>query len=166
MTLTHDKLDIRTAITGDIAALADSLSPIPSRRQIEQRLEDCSPGYREMYVAVVDGLPVGTVSIGGEKTAEVPDALYLFALDASLKYRNRGIGAAMISEVENIARDRGLKYVTLGVGIDNDDARRLYERLGFSQSGEPVWKGWIEFADDGAPISKGDTCAPMRKRVA
>jgi ribosomal protein S18 acetylase RimI-like enzyme len=119
-----------------------------------------------MFVAMMDGLPIGTVSIGGDKSAEDPDALYLFALDVASAHRGRGIGTAMIAEVENVARSRGLKYVTLGVGIDNSAAKRLYERLGFSQTGEPVWEGWTEYADDGTPIMRGDTCAPMRKRVA
>jgi ribosomal protein S18 acetylase RimI-like enzyme len=45
--------------------------------------------------------------------------------------RGQGIGEQLMEFAENQARAKGLKRVTLSVGIENEGARRLYERLGF-----------------------------------
>jgi len=45
--------------------------------------------------------------------------------------RGRGIGKQLMEFAESRARAKGLKKVTLNVDIENEPARRLYERLGF-----------------------------------
>jgi ribosomal protein S18 acetylase RimI-like enzyme len=45
--------------------------------------------------------------------------------------RRQGIGKQLIEFAENQARAKGLKRVTLSVEVENEGARRLYERLGF-----------------------------------
>lgn len=43
----------------------------------------------------------------------------------------RGVGRALIQEVEAWARDRGFRFLTLNVFARNFDAREFYERDGF-----------------------------------
>ena len=43
----------------------------------------------------------------------------------------RGIGAALVDAAEEIARARGLPYLSLMVTEDNSGARALYEQAGF-----------------------------------
>ena len=62
----------------------------------------------------------------GRKTAHVTD-IYVRP-DA----RNKGIGRALLAEILEPARAAGLDHVSLEVLIGNSDARRLYERLGFT----------------------------------
>jgi ribosomal protein S18 acetylase RimI-like enzyme len=45
--------------------------------------------------------------------------------------RRRGIGLALVAEVAKRLRERGVTHLSLDVGIGNEGARRLYERLGF-----------------------------------
>ena len=45
--------------------------------------------------------------------------------------RGQGIGKQLMEFAENQARAKGLKRMTLSVEIENEGARRLYERLGF-----------------------------------
>ncbi|APW38919.1 GNAT family N-acetyltransferase [Rhodoferax koreense] len=47
-------------------------------------------------------------------------------------YRGRGVGAQMLSLVEEMARERGACKLTLEVLQGNHGAARLYERLGFA----------------------------------
>ena len=52
------------------------------------------------------------------------------------EFRNRGYGTFLIGEIEKLARERGMKGLSLGVNPDdNSDARRLYERLGYRHDG-------------------------------
>ena len=62
----------------------------------------------------------------GRKTAHVTD-IYVRP-DA----RNKGIGRALLAGILEPARAAGLDHVSLEVLIRNSDARRLYERLGFT----------------------------------
>ena len=90
-----------------------------------------------MLIAESDGEVVGTVSVGGVGN-QIPYMLRLFALDVGLRFRGRGIGTALIEAVERRARRQGLRGVNLEVGVDNGDAIRLYERLGYRRRGSPV----------------------------
>ena len=131
------ELWIRLARKNDLAALTAALEPEISATQVNRRLEESRLGYREMLVAELNGQAVGTVSVGGVGFQR-PGSLSLFALDVGEVYRNRGIGTALVKAVEAVAADRGLDKVNLEVAIDNENAIRLYERLGFRRLGDPV----------------------------
>ena len=47
------------------------------------------------------------------------------------RYRGRGTGSAMLNEVEVIAKNEGYSKVALRVAIENQAARKLYERMGY-----------------------------------
>ncbi len=53
----------------------------------------------------------------------------------SSEWRWRGVASAMVAEVLRSARQGGATSVLLEVRESNDPARRLYERLGFSEVG-------------------------------
>lgn len=58
---------------------------------------------------------------------------YLHHLAVDSAYRGRGIGSALVAEVERLLRDRGCLKVNLLVSEGNLDARRLYQRLGYQE---------------------------------
>lgn len=61
----------------------------------------------------------------GRKTAHVTD-LYVVP-----EARSRGVGSALLAAIIEPAREAGLDYVSLEVLTRNNEARRLYARLGF-----------------------------------
>ena len=48
-----------------------------------------------------------------------------------------GVGTALVEAVEDTARRNGLQSVNLEVAVDNTDAIRLYQRLGYERVGGP-----------------------------
>ncbi len=56
---------------------------------------------------------------------------YLYGFRVRERYRNKGIGSKMLQVIEADLRRRGYRSVTLNVGQDNPNARRLYERQGY-----------------------------------
>jgi len=114
---------------------------------IERRWNERKAGYREMFVAAVDGRPVGSVSIN--EKPEAPGLLHLFALDVAELHRNRGIGARLIERMEDIARDRRSTGVCLEVSVQNAGARRLYARLGYRPEGAPFANQWNRYDAEG-----------------
>jgi RimJ/RimL family protein N-acetyltransferase len=73
--------------------------------------------------------------------------------------RGRGIGTALIRAAEDSARQLGHGRLSLGVGVDNPQARRLYERLGFLDWGHGTVVGTLVERDhDGPPVILSEVC--------
>jgi ribosomal protein S18 acetylase RimI-like enzyme len=58
---------------------------------------------------------------------------YITAAAVFPEFRNLGIGEALLSKAENLARVQGIPEITLMVGSFNDGAQRLYRRFGFNE---------------------------------
>ena len=139
---------IRQVKSADVDRLADSLSPEVSLSQVRRRYEENLLGYREMLVAELDGQIAGTVSKGGWGFQR-SGSLRMFALDVGRAFRNKGVGTALIHAVESAAIGLNLDEVNLEVSVDNVDAIRLYERLGYRRLPEPVTDSWDELDEHG-----------------
>jgi len=92
------------------------------------------------------------VRVGGEKagywiTHDGADALRLVYVALLPECRNRGTGTALIRRLQRQAFERD-KPLRLQVS-DNSPARRLYQRLGFSETGfEPPYVAMEWFPDN------------------
>lgn len=60
---------------------------------------------------------------------------YIDALSVSSDYQGKGIGKKLILHLIESAKEEGFEKIGLLVSTDNDDAKRLYESLGFSVVG-------------------------------
>jgi GNAT superfamily N-acetyltransferase len=89
-------------------------------------------------VARLDGTVVG--SVGVERLPDGQAELHRLYLDAAL--RGRGCGRALVETVLAWCRQAGVRRLTLWSDTRFDRAHRLYERMGFTQTGER------ELADD------------------
>lgn len=160
-------IEVRPIIQADLTPLSEAMTPGMSRAydRMERRFQGTKSGHQEMFVAVLDGTPVGSVCVGGSKATRYPGALHLYALDVGVRFQNSGIGTALITAIEEEARRRGLNRVNLEVGEANHDARRLYERLGYAVCGEPEWDSWTVYRENGTEFEEGEMCAPMVKEL-
>ena len=141
-------MNIRAVELPDLDALAEVLGPGISRAQVRRRYDESLLGYREMFVAEICGHIAGTVSTGGWGFQRA-NSLRMFALDVGRAFRNRGVGTALIGAVEATAIGLSLNEVNLEVSVDNIDAIRLYERLGYRRLSEPVTDSWDELDEGG-----------------
>ena len=144
----------------DVDSLADGLGW--PRAGLERRYRDQLEGKREVLVAQLDGSAVGNVSLN--EHADQPLMLHLFALDVASAQRQKGVGAALIRAVEREAAGRRLAGVWLDVAIDNPDAMRLYERLGYRREGPIVVNRWSYVDQNGTQQNRVETCYRMLKR--
>ena len=143
------RLSVRPAVDGDLGPLTAALGPDVPAAQVTRRLEESRLGYRDMLVAELDGRVVGTVSMGGHGFQR-PGSLRLFALDVGAAFRRRGVGNGPGKGRRGHSLRRALDEVNLEVAIDNKDAIRLYERLGYRRHGDPVSDRWERRLDDGS----------------
>jgi ribosomal protein S18 acetylase RimI-like enzyme len=80
----------------------------------------------ESRVALVDGEPVGIckLAVRGERG-------WIGGIGVAAAQRGKGVGEALLRQVLDAARRRGLREIWLEVLIQNEPAIRLYEKLGF-----------------------------------
>lgn len=75
---------------------------------------------------------------------------YIYGFRIRPLYRGNGLGTSMMKIVEADLKRRGYKKITLNVGRDNPEARRLYERLGYRVvANEP---GYWSYRDDNGEL--------------
>jgi GNAT superfamily N-acetyltransferase len=149
---TQDDLPLLTRLLDRPAMLADCL-----RRQRAAR------GL--LLLAVRDGTPIGHLFIRWEPAEEpevrdrLPDVPLLQHFAVHPSRRNRGTGTALLEFAGQLLRERGYARVALGVGMENHDAVRLYERLGFTEWPHlPVATTKEEYLPDGSRRHTPELC--------
>lgn len=157
-------MKIRYMRRDDVRGLVDSLGPDVSAAQVKRRFEESQCGYRTMLVAELEGSVVSTVSMGGGRFQR-PGSLRMFALDVGIEFRERGIGTELIRAVEAVAVDMCLDEVNLEVSVENRNAIRLYERLGYRRLPEQITDRWQQLTDDGSTVVVEEQSWIMVKRV-
>ena len=68
-------------------------------------------------------------------------AAYIAELAVDSRFRNRGIGTKLVSDIVEDFRRRGFTHVVVRTNVGNIPAKRIYEKLGFVQipgSAHPV----------------------------
>ncbi|GAB4193739.1 MAG: hypothetical protein OHK0022_08960 [Roseiflexaceae bacterium] len=78
-----------------------------------------------------------------------PSTAYIHSVVVDTRVRGRGIGQALLAELERAAAERGVRAVQLRVIIGNEAARRLYLRQGYHVVGRtPRWIAPLTFATE------------------
>jgi GNAT superfamily N-acetyltransferase len=86
-----------------------------------------------LLAAKLDGRIVGTVQLGMDMPPNQPHRGEIRKLLVHRAARNRGIGAALMQRIEEIAKERGRTLLILDTA--SDSAERLYERGGWQRLG-------------------------------
>jgi GNAT superfamily N-acetyltransferase len=161
--------EIRPGSEADLAALVAALG---QRHFFTDHLARQQQGGAVLLLAWLDGRPVGDVFLecGPAEEPEVrrhlPGVPRLIHLEVLGPFQRRGIGTALIRAGEDTARRLGNERIALGVGLDNRDARRLYERLGYADWGHGTVVGtWVERDHDGPPVTLSEVCDMLVKRL-
>lgn len=121
-----DEVVVRPCAAEDVAAI--TATEHPGARIAERLFARQERGESLYLTAWLGGVPVGQ----GEVVFAPPRQLR--GLHVAAAHRGRGIGSALIRSAELASRAAG--ELSVGVGLDNPDARRLYERLGYCATGE------------------------------
>jgi GNAT superfamily N-acetyltransferase len=128
-------MEISVCRSGDVALLdrymgSPGATSFHARRFARQEAGECT-----YLVAWLRGRPVGHAEMRWTGCAAPDVALDCPEIDGLAVWpedlRSRGIGTALIRAAEELARERGLTTVGIGVGQDNPRAAGLYARLGY-----------------------------------
>jgi GNAT superfamily N-acetyltransferase len=95
-----------------------------------RHLRHFSEFWKSGHISVVsvDGRQVGVVQVFESK-----DLVEVGEIQVLPAYQNQGIGTRILADVIECGRKKG-KSTSLSLGLKNDAALRLYERLGFVET--------------------------------
>jgi ribosomal-protein-alanine N-acetyltransferase len=91
--------------------------------------------YAYYIVADKDGKAIG---YGGVWI--VVDEAHITNIAVRPEYRGKKIGETLLKQLQNLAREKGAKTMTLEVRVSNHVAQNLYRKLGFKNGG--IRKGY------------------------
>lgn len=144
--------DIRSAKESDLSHMEWEGEFRRFRRLYRQAWKDVKRGRRMILVAEADGGHIGQIIIQlGANVPVLDDGVstgYLHAFRVRPVFRNQGVGTRLIQQAEEWLRKRRIERVAIAVDKANPEARRLYERLGFSVVGEDPGE-WTYLDDEG-----------------
>ncbi len=156
-----DELQVRPGSDADLPALVAVLG---QRRWFSDRLARQRAGGGVLLLAWLEDRPVGDVYLHLEPATEpevrrhLPGVPLLIHLEVLGPLQRRGIGTALIHAGEGTARRLGHRRLAMGVGLENHGARRLYERLGYTDWGHgTVETSWEEHDHTGQPVTVSET---------
>jgi ribosomal protein S18 acetylase RimI-like enzyme len=137
---------------------------------LNMRWREHESGATTFVVAWLADEPVGSIVVRwrseGSEFDGLPAAAVVEGLEVAEQRRSQGLGSAMMTLAERLASARGHDRVVLSVALDNPGARRLYERLGYTDLGlGPRLLSWTFTDDAGVERTEGDMCAWLGKRL-
>lgn len=106
------------------------------RRLYRQTYESARRGRAILWIAELPGTGIiGQLFVqltsGRPELADGVNRAYIYGFRVKDDYRGYGVGSHMMDFTEADLIRRGFRRVTLNVGQDNPDARRLYEKRGY-----------------------------------
>jgi ribosomal protein S18 acetylase RimI-like enzyme len=128
---------IRTCRVADLRPLEWSGAYSDHRYLIAEAFERQESGQVVMLVADIDGFPAGQAWIDVSRK-RLYDIGEIWALRVHPLLRGRGIGTQLLLVAERIIREHELVIAELGVEVQNTEARRLYDRLGYEVVGSEL----------------------------
>ena len=129
--------DARTEDAEALAALVGQLGYPTSAEAVALRLARLHASEADrVVVAEADGEVVGLASLHTSLTVEYDEpAAKLSAIVVDERHRRRGIGEALVAELEAEARRRECAVIFLTTAERRADAHAFYRRIGFEQTG-------------------------------
>ena len=91
-------------------------------------------------------------AIGFCLTAHQQARGYIITIDVLVKFRRRGVGTALLSEVERRLATHGVNEIGLETATDNESAIAFWQRHGYRTRG--VWKGYYPGGRDAFSMTK------------
>jgi GNAT superfamily N-acetyltransferase len=108
-------------------------APADAAQFFKKVIPSIARGETILLAAKVGGRIVGTVQLGLDTPPNQPHRAEVKKMLVHRAARGKGIGAALLTHIEALARQKGRTLLVLDTA--SDDARRLYERGGWQRLG-------------------------------
>ena len=131
-----ERLLVRHATRIDLPALEWEGEYTHFRRLYEDVFLQVEKGSSIMWVVELDrkeiiGQAFVSLTSYRPELSNGVDRAYVYGFRVKPTFRSRGVGACLMRTIEKDLYRRGYRSVTLNVSRENQQARKLYERLGY-----------------------------------
>lgn len=108
---------------------------------IAERLADPDSYF---FIAIVDAQAIGYVYAHMLHLDENPyrralDFIEIDQISVQPQYQRKGFGGALVQQVRELAREKGIDTITLSVWFFNDQSRNFFRGQGFEVFNERMW---------------------------
>jgi len=131
---------VRIEDARSVATLATQLGYPSSEAQLAERIPHVL-GLDDAAAMVAEdaGAVVAWIHVELRRTLVADQEAQVMALVVDERCRGRGIGAALMSEAERWARERGAVKLRVGSRTTREGAHRFYEREGYALAKTSHW---------------------------
>jgi GNAT superfamily N-acetyltransferase len=129
---------VREAVAGDMTVLASLVSALgyPVASEVLSSRIQKMPSSHRTFVAELDGAVVGFIGCSPLDIYESDlPVCWIMALSVADRFRRRGVGRALLRQVEAWCAATGLSDLRVHSGEQRADAHALYEACGFEHTG-------------------------------
>ena len=116
----------------------DDLGYNCSEELVKERLKGFDKNNERVLVAVYNGKVVGYLHAQIYKTLYFEELINFLGLAVSKEYRNKNVGTRLVNEIENWAKENGIKKVRVNSGFSRKEAHEFYRSLGYNNEKEQI----------------------------
>lgn len=116
----------------------DDLGYNCSKELVKERLEGLDKNNERVLVAVYNSEVVGYLHAQIYKTLYFEELINFLGLAVSKEYRNKKVGTRLVNEIENWAKENGIKKVRVNSGFSRKEAHEFYRSLGYNNEKEQI----------------------------
>lgn len=116
----------------------DDLGYNCSEELVKERLEGLDKNNERVLVAVYNSEVVGYLHAQIYKTLYFEELINFLGLAVSKEYRNKKVGTRLVNEIENWAKENGIKKVRVNSGFSRKEAHQFYRSLGYNNEKKQI----------------------------
>lgn len=116
----------------------DDLGYNCSEELVKERLEGLDKNNERVLVAVYNSEVVGYLHAQIYKTLYFEELINFLGLAVSKEYRNKKVGTRLVNEIENWAKENGIKKVRVNSGFSRKEAHEFYRSLGYNNEKKQI----------------------------
>jgi AraC family transcriptional regulator len=116
----------------------DDLGYNCSEELVKERLKGLDENNERVLVAVYNDKVVGYLHAQIYKTLYFEELINFLGLAVSKEYRNKKVGTRLVNEIENWAKENGIKKVRVNSGFSRKEAHEFYRSLGYNNEKKQI----------------------------
>lgn len=116
----------------------DDLGYNCSEELVKERLKGLDKNSERVLVAVYNSEVVGYLHAQIYKTLYFEELINFLGLAVSKEYRNKKVGTRLVNEIENWAKENGIKKVRVNSGFSRKEAHEFYRSLEYNNEKKQI----------------------------
>ncbi len=116
----------------DINSLVNEFGFECNQEEMKNRLSSIlSKDIHKVLVAEIDNKVIGFVDFDHYEVVYSDPGINITGLIVNIEYRNKGVGTALLLEIEKYAKSNKMAFIRVNSGSQRIDAHKFYKKNGY-----------------------------------